>query len=389
MDHSQRKAKIRQDFTARYGHSPTLWAQAPGRVDLMGSHTDYNLGFVLTQAIDRNVWIAARPRADRKIRICSMNVDGCGVFDLDNVQYNETFPWTNYIGGVAAVFQEEGYELGGFDGLIDSSIPIGSGLSSSAALEVSAAVILDTLGDLKMDPVEMALLCQRAENQFVGLNCGILDQYTSTMGVKDTVLLLDCRDITSVNKPLADGVQVVVCDTRAERELTGSEYEERQRQCQEGVDVLNQHHPEVASLRDADLDMLQAHRAEMPPVVYNRCQFVIEENQRVLDIAEAFQQGNREQIADLSRASFTGARDLYEISSQKMNSMMDAMINAPGVIGARQAGAGFGGCMVAFVDEGSTESFSDYVYHTYLQNTGIAPDIYPVQSVQGAGLLNQ
>ncbi|NIV32065.1 MAG: galactokinase, partial [Anaerolineae bacterium] len=227
MDHQARKSLIETRFRERFGGEPTVWSRAPGRVDLMGSHTDYNLGYVLTQAIDRDTWIAARPRGDGQVAIESLNLEGRGEFPLDGIEYDTAVPWTNYVRGVASVLGDEGYGLRGFDGLVHSTIPFGSGLSSSAALEVATAVLFDALGDLDIDPVQMALLCQRAENEFVGMNCGILDQYSSTMGKAGSVLLLDCRDLSSRTKPVAEGIQVVICDTRASRELTGSEYAER------------------------------------------------------------------------------------------------------------------------------------------------------------------
>lgn len=388
MNANERKTVLIQNFEAWFGSSPTLLAQAPGRVDLMGSHTDYNLGYVLTEAIDRNVWMTVRPRKNRRLCIRSLDVDGVGEFDLDSITYNDDVPWSNYIGGVAAVFDQQGYPLRGFDGLIHSTVPIGSGLSSSAALEVSTAVVLNALGDLEMSPVRMAKLCQRAENEFVGMNCGILDQYTSAMGEAGRVLLLDCRDITSETRPIAKGIHVVICDTRAKRELTGSEYADRRAQCERGVRILRERFSQIQSLRDANLNQLAACQAEMSPLVAKRCRFIIEENQRVLDIATAFEQGDFDQISQLSQASFEGARDLYEISCTEMERMMDAMLGAPGVIGARQAGAGFGGCMVAFVRDGHDAAFSEHVREQYAASTGIQAEIYPVQAAPGAGWLD-
>ena len=387
MDLQTRRSLVETAFRERFGGEPTVWSRAPGRVDLMGSHTDYNLGYVLTQAIDRDTWIAARPRSDGRVTIESLNLEGRVEFPLDRIEYDTVVPWTNYVRGVASVLREEGYSLRGFDGLVHSTIPFGSGLSSSAALEVATAVLFDTLGDLNIEPVQMALLCQRAENEFVGMNCGILDQYSSTMGKAGSVLLLDCRDLSSETKPVAGGIQVVICDTRASRELTGSEYAERRAQCEQGARVLGGFYPDVQSLRDASLEQLDAHRADLSDVVYRRCRFVIEENRRVLDIAAALALGDREQIAALAAQSYAGARDLYEISCAEMEMMMAAMLGGPGVLGARQAGAGFGGCMVALVDSEGVDDFARYVQAHYRASSGIEPQVYPVQAAPGAGSL--
>jgi galactokinase len=371
-----------------YGRAPTVWVQAPGRVDLMGSHTDYNLGYVLTQAIDRNTWIAAHPRSDGRVRIASLNVEGAAEFDLTQIVHDITTPWTNYVRGVTDVFLKEGYQLTGFDGLVHSNIPFGSGLSSSAALEVATAVLFETLGDWELDPVQMAILCQRAENEFVGMNCGILDQYSSTMGKVGNVLLLDCRSITSETKPVAPGVQVMICDTRAERALVGSEYSERRAQCEEGVRILSGFYPLVKSLRDVTLEQLAAHKADLDPVVYRRCHFIIQENQRVLDIADALAAGHHISAGGLASDSFAGARDEYEIVSSEMIAMYHAIMDSPGSLGARGAGAGFGGCLVAFVKEDKIEEFARQVRVKYETATGIDSQVYPVSATDGAGVLD-
>lgn len=388
MEYQERKTYIEQQFEEIYGERPSVWAQAPGRVDLMGSHTDYNEGYVLTQTIDRNTWIAALPRENEKVRIASLNSDGTAEIDLGDIQHSQSAAWTDYVGGVASILKEEGYELRGFDGLVHSTVPFGSGLSSSAALEVASAVLFDHLGDLNINPVDIAKLCQRAEREFVGMNCGILDQYSSAMGKAGQVLLLDCRYIRSETRPIAGDLQVVVCDTRAPRALTGSEYPERRAQCEQGARLLSQFYPEIKTLRDASLEQLDAQKNDMPEVVARRCRFIIQENQRVLDMAEALAEPDYDQIGRLAGESFAGARDLYQISCNEMEKMIAAMDSGPGVIGARQAGAGFGGCMVAFVHQEWVNDFSQHVKQHYKSSTSIDPYIYPVLASAGAGILD-
>jgi galactokinase len=388
MAQTARKKQMIVAFEARYQAKPTVWVRAPGRVDLMGSHTDYNQGYVLTMPIDRDTWIAARPRPDGAIRLHSLNVEEDTSLNLDAITYDEALPWTNYVRGVAHVLQAEGYPLIGFDGLVHSTVPLSSGLSSSAALEAATAVLFRALGGWEIDPLQLALLCQRAENEFVGMNCGILDQYTSILGHEGCALLLDCRDLTSQPVKLPDGGQVVICDTRSQRELTGSEYGERRAQCEEGARLLARFYPQVTTLRDVTFEQFVSHEAELPWVVAQRCRFIIEENQRVLQLAQALPEGEQTAIRTLTAASYTGARDLYEIGSLEMSKMMEAMLTAPRVIGARQAGAGFGGCMVAFVKAETTSMFERHVQQSYGAATGIEPEVYPVQASAGAGELN-
>ena len=381
-----RRERLKTAFSNQYGAEPRLWVRAPGRVDLMGSHTDYNLGYVLTLPIDRDTWIAARPRADRHVRVGSLNVEVEGYFSLDNITHDERSPWTHYVRGVAAILQDEGYALDGFDGVIHSTVPIGSGLSSSASLECATAVLFQALGGWDIEPVKMALVCQRAENEFVGMNCGILDQYTSILGQEGCALLLDCRDLSSRPVTIPTDVAIVICNTKAHRELTGSEYGERRAQCEEGVELLSRFYPEVKALRDVSLPQFEAHESDLPPVVARRCRFVIEENQRVLALTEVLPTGDRATMRELMTTSYVGARDLYEIGSTEMEAMMHAMLGAPGVIGARQAGAGFGGCMVALVEAGEVEAFARSVSLSYSDATSIHPEIYPVQAAPGAGI---
>ncbi len=388
MTGTDRRSLVQDRFAQVFGGQPTHWVQAPGRVDLMGSHTDYNQGYVLTMSIDRSTWIAARPRLDRVVAIDSINLDARAEFSLDDIQPDPAARWADYVKGVAHTFGAEGYALRGFDGVIHSTVPLSSGLSSSAALEVATAMLFKALGGWAIEPLQIALLCQRAENQFVGVNCGILDQYTSVHGQAGCAVLLDCRHLTGQATAIDPGVQVVICDTRFKRELSGSEYAERRAQCEEGAAILARHYPEIRTLRDATLAQLDAHAGNLPDVVQRRARFIIEENQRVLDLSGALAAGDRAAIRALAAASFAGARDLYAISVPAMESMMAAMLAAPGAIGARQAGAGFGGCMVAFVERDRVAQFIPAARDAYQQATNREPHVYAVAAAPGAGALD-
>ena len=379
---SERRNAMVQTFGRVWGGEPSLWARAPGRVDLMGSHTDYNLGYVLTLPISRDTWIAARPRADGQVRIHSANLNASSSFSLDDIRHDDAQKWSNYVRGVASVLRHKGFPMRGFDGVIHSTVPIGSGLSSSAALECACAVVFRALGGWALSGEKMALLCQRAENEFVGVNCGILDQFTSCLGRSGCALVLDCRDLSTRPVRLAEGIRVVICDTRSPRQLSGSEYGTRRAQCEEAARLLG-----VAALRDASVEQIDAYPGGLPLEAGKRARFIVEESARVLLLAEALTNGTRHAIAQLCDASFKGACELYEISSPAMVSMRRAILAAPGVIGARQAGAGFGGCLVSFVEAGMTATFAQAVWTTYSAETGLEPEIYPVEAAEGAGVI--
>jgi galactokinase len=387
MEQHERQAWMAQEFAARFGGPPELWTRAPGRVDLMGSHTDYNDGFILTMTIDRDTWVAARPRDDGSAAIYSLNSEGGGEFLLDQPAPDETALWPNYVRGMAQVLREADYPLTGFDGLVHTTVPVASGLSSSAALEMAVGRMFELVGGWEIDPVALALLGQRAENQFVGVNCGILDQYTSAMGKEGCALLLDARSVTSKDVPIAPSIHVVICDTRAKRALASSQYGQRRAQCEEGALILGACLPHVSALRDVTVREFNDHSCDLDPVVAKRCRFIIEENERVGALAAALTGGKRDRIRTLCAESFAGARDLYEIVVPEMEAMMAAMLSGPGVIGARQAGAGFGGCMVAFVEKEAVEIFAGHVWQHYQASTGIEPNVYPVLASSGAGPL--
>lgn len=382
-----RRDQMTQAFCARFGRAPTAWVRAPGRVDLMGSHTDYNLGFVMTMTVDRDIWIALAPRADGYVRVASLNLPGESTFGLDSIAHDVDTPWTNYVRGVAVELVQAGYSLHGFDALIHSTVPTGSGLSSSAALEMATATAFQVMGGFTLDPVEMARLGQRAENRFVGVNCGILDQFSSAMGRAGAAVLLDCRTVSGGSVPIAPGIAVVICDTKAERHLKGTEYSERRAQCEEGVARLQAWLPDIQALRDVPLDEFAALENALPSVVARRCRFIIEENARVLALAEALPAGNRTRLRALFAASWAGARDQYEILAPAMEAMQAAALPCPGLIGIRQAGGGFGGCLVALVEEPQAAAFAAATATAYAVATGMTPAIFSVAATAGAGLL--
>ena len=375
-------------FRTLYGAAPTIGVRAPGRVDLMGSHTDYNEGFVLTLPIDREIWILARPREDGQIRMTSMNLGSEAQFHSANPGEVKLEDWGLYAQGVAVELQRAGHSLTGCDAVVHGSVPLSSGLSSSAALEAACATLFEMLGGFTLDKVEKARLTQRAENAWVGVNCGILDQYSSILGEKSKALLLDCRSLTHRYASFPRGLRIVICDTCAPRRLSGSEYGDRRSQCEQGAAFFAAMDSGITALRDVPLDLFKRHERELPDKVARRSRFVIEENARVEAMAKALDLDDRAEIAEITSASFAGARDLFEISVPAMEAMMEAMLKAPGSVGCRQTGAGFGGCMVALVETDQADAFCRAVAETYEDATGLVPRIYPIRTSPGAGKLN-
>jgi galactokinase len=383
-----RRRRLEEAFEARYGGPPVTICRAPGRVDLMGSHTDYNEGHVLTMSLDRDTWLAVRPRSDGRVAIASLDLPGEAEFGFEDLARDARAPWTDYVRGASAVLLAEGRPLRGFDGLVQSTVPFGAGLSSSAAIEVAALLAFATVGGFHLAPLELALLGQRAENDFVGVSCGILDQYTSVLGQAGHALLLDCRHLESRPVSLAPHLAIVICDTRAERQLGATGYRERRAQCEAGVAHLRAIDPGISALRDVSPAFLAAHEGELPAEVARRCRFIVEEERRVLELAEALPLGDRTALASLLDASWDGAMRLFEIGAPAMEAMHLAMEGAPGLIARRQAGGGFGGCLVAFVERQAVPDFGAAVTAAYTAATGLDPHIFAAEAAAGASLLD-
>jgi len=389
--HSQSAMRdLEAAFVDRYGTRPTVGARAPGRVDLMGSHTDYNLGLVMTMAIDRDTVVLAAPAGGAVVEVASANLLEAVTFPVPSAAQRggeQLTGWGRYVQAVALAVADEGLSVPPCRLLVHTNVPIGGGLSSSAALECAVLQAFLALTSEELSPVDRARLCQRAENRYVGVPCGILDQFSSIMAVEGSVVVLDCRDLSHRAVAVPDGVSFVVCDTNAPRSLDASEYGTRRTQCETGVRLLAAHLPHIRSLRDvgsADYEHLES---ALPDAVGKRCRFILEENARVTALADAFGAGDLSAIGRLFGGSFAGARDLYEITVPAMEAMIAAMEGSPGCIGARQAGAGFGGCMVAAVEADEVDGFAAAVPAAYEATTGITPDVYPVRPAAGASVI--
>ncbi len=373
-------------FRAHFGAEPAFVSVGPGRVNLIGEHTDYNGGFVLPVALKRDVRLAVRPRSDRRVRLISVEYDSAFEFDLDNLAHSPSVQWANYVMGVAWALGEKGIPLVGIDAAISGNVPRGSGLSSSAAIEVASALaFLAAAGqsDALSGP-EIALVAQRAENGFVGVNCGIMDQFISVLGSENHALLIDCRSLDYRLVPFPEDAGLVIGNTKASRSLASSAYNERRAECEEGVRLLQAALPDITQLRDVSVEDLEAHKALLPPTVYRRCHHIVYENQRVLDTVAALERGDLTRVGQLMDASHASLRDDYEVSSPALDAMVDAMRSAPECLGARLTGAGFGGCAIALVPAGKEQSVADAIFEKYPKATSIWPEVYTTRAAGGA-----
>ena len=368
-------------FNAKYGYAPTFVARAPGRVNLIGEHTDYNDGFVLPMAIDRAVSIVGAPRTDRMVRLDSANFDQTDEFSLDQhpLEASKVHPWSNYVRGVADAMQKAGMALTGFDGVMWGDVPISSGLSSSAATEMVTTRAFGAAAGQPVDGVRAAQLGQRAEIDFVGVNCGIMDQFISSLGKTGYALFIDCRSLAYDLVALPQGVSVLVVDTKAPRTLAGSAYNERVRECAAGAAALG-----AKSLRDVSVADFERQRHNMPDLIAHRCAHVIYENQRVLDAVQAARAGDAARLGQLMNQSHDSLRDLYSVSSTELDAVVDIARAHVGVYGARMTGAGFGGCAIALVETRHVASLHDVMARDYLARTGRTPSIYACAPSDGA-----
>lgn len=373
-------------FKEHFSREPEIIVRAPGRVNLIGEHTDYNDGFVLPVAIDRDIMVASRARDDSLARIYSLDFDAMAEFPMDDISYDSESKWSNYPRGVARFLQEGGYDLRGLEAVITGNVPQAAGLSSSAAMEVAMAMSFEKISGLGIDPVEMALICQKAENQFVGVNCGIMDQFISRMGKTDHALLLDCRSLEFELVPLhLEGVKIVVCNTGVKRGLVDSEYNKRRSECERGVEILDEFLPGIKALRDVDIDDFQRYKNHLPEITEKRCGYVIKEDIRVLESVQALEDNDLVRFGLLMNESHIGLRDEYEVSCPELDAMVEIAWSTDGVLGSRMTGAGFGGCTVTLAMESAVDALIKKVSEEYPKRTGLQPEIHVCRAEDGAG----
>lgn len=352
-----------------------LIRSAPGRVNLIGEHTDYNEGYVLPIPLNTRVYAAGTANTTNTINIHAADYNQNTTYNLDDITYDQQQHWTNYPRGITQTMQDQGHHLTGCDILIKGDVPQAAGLSSSAAVEIATARLLNTLNDLHIDPINLAYIAMKAENQFVGVQCGIMDQFVASLGRKNNALFIDCRTNHHENIPLDPDYAIVIVNTMIKRELANSAYNERRRQCDEGVKLLKQSIPTIKALRDVSPTQLH-HLNKLPEPIRSRCHHVITENTRVLESTKALKHRDMNQLGTLMNESHDSLRDHYHVSSHELDTLVEAARNTPGTLGARMTGAGFGGCTVNLVKKEQTPHFIETVTKRYKAATGIQAETY-------------
>jgi galactokinase len=380
-------------FVERFGETPRIF-RAPGRVNLIGEHTDYNGGFVMPAAIGFDTSIAVAPRADRKLLVYSQNYSEQVEFDLEHLPAVRSGHWSDYVVGVAIMLARSGKKLNGMNLLVDGNVPLGAGLSSSASLEVAVGYALQDESEraegtkvvhANIDLTQLAKLCQQAENEFVGARCGIMDQFVSSHGERGKALLLDCRSLDSRQLPLPDDVVLAVCNTMVKHSIAQGEYNRRRAECEEGLRILSQHLPKARALRDVTMQDLEACGGELPEVVLRRCRHVVSEDARVVEAAVALEIGDLAAFGKLMRESHRSLRDDFEVSSAELDLMVELAGQVEGVYGSRMTGGGFGGCTITLVRSDCVTVFQREVSEGYERATGRKPEIYQCYAADGVG----
>lgn len=375
---------LRQDFERAYQDRPGIF-RAPGRVNLIGEHTDYNDGFVMPVAIGFYTWIAANRRSDGVLHARSEEFDETIDLSLDVLGGPPRKHWSDFVRGVAAVLQERGAALEGANLIIQGQVPIGAGLSSSASLEVAIALALLSVSHTEVSQLDLVKACQRAEHEYVGTRCGIMDQFVAVFGSAGHALMLDCRSLEYEKLAIPEDARLVICNSMVKHELASGEYNRRRADCEAGVKTFRKTMPQVRALRDVSIADLEQQRSELPEELFRRCRHVISENRRVLDAAEALRSTDLKHFGQLMYESHRSLRDDYEVSCKELDLLVEIAGSCEGVFGSRMTGGGFGGCTITLVQSSAVETFRETIVKSYVAGTGLVPDVYVCSAAQGAG----
>ena len=378
----QEAQSLRERFQQLFGQEARIF-RAPGRVNLIGEHTDYNDGFVMPAAMDLYTWVAAAPRKDSRVHVYSQNVREHAEMDLQNLNLRLQRHWSAYVLGVAASLRASGAEIGGANLLVEGKVPMGAGLSSSASVEVASGYALLETSKLSRSPVELAKICQRAENEYAGARCGIMDQMIACCGRAHYALMLDCRSLEYQLLPLFSDAQFVVCNSMVKHDHAAGEYNARRADCEAATRILAGQLPGVRALRDVSLEQLEQYAKLLTEVVYRRSRHVISENARVVEAREALQGGDPESFGQLMRESHRSLKEDYEVSSTELDLLVEIACGIAGVYGSRMTGGGFGGCTISLVRSGEVGGFKGAIAREYQRATGRTPDIYIVRASDG------
>jgi galactokinase len=376
---------LKNTFKKLFNAEPIL-VRSPGRINIIGEHTDYNGGFVMPAAIDKAIYVAISKREDDEIHLFSESYQQFDISSIKDLKKSEN-SWANYILGVADQLKERGYKLGGFNFYIDGDVPLGAGLSSSAAVECATGFALDQLFSLSVPKMDIALIAQKAEQTFAGVNCGIMDQFASVFGKKDHAIMLDCRSMKHIYIPLKlDGYKLLLLNTNVKHALADSAYNKRRAQCEQGVAWVKEHYPNVNTLRDVDLTMLESYVKPKDLEVYTKCSFVVKEIGRLLTAAEQLENGNLQGLGKLMFETHEGLSKDYEVSCKELDFLVDAVKPLDYVLGARMMGGGFGGCTINIVKEEKIADLIEELSSKYLLQFGLKLGAYTVQTDNGTSL---
>lgn len=376
--------EVSEAFISSYKAKPTFLSRAPGRANLIGEHTDYNSGFVLPLAIDREIVIAASERKDKKVVLFSIDFNKKIEFELADIKKDSEHLWSNYFRGVAYYFSQREHPLKGMNVAIKGNIPIGAGLSSSAAFEVATAFLLKNVNLIDITAIELITLCQQAENEFVGVKCGIMDQFTSCLAQQGKALLLDCNDLSYKYIDIPEDITIALCDTGVKRELANSEYNRRRAECEEAVAKLKQHLPYINSLRDVTLKDLEKYSTKLDPVLLKRSRHVISENNRVQDAVQHLNKKDLTALGHLMNASHKSLKEDYQVSCLELDTLVEIAQDCAYVYGSRMMGAGFGGCTISIVKAKGAEIFKEEIDKNYTKIIGHSAKVYLLSSADGA-----